>query len=145
MVRDVTRVPSKTLHPMIFYSSDEIAGCDVVPHESSGQARSMSVLGGKQRLAFALVENMENHTLDVILVNELGNCNEAGRIITARQCRARVITSVHKSIRSALRNPMLRSFLGCIDRAMFSDASCKVDFPHKVRSVRAAKMFLTSL
>lgn len=83
MVRDVACFLSETLCFMISDLSCKIGVPDVVPHESVGKPRRMSILIDKRRLEIVVIETVENLTSDVIFANDLSNCNRVICIIIA--------------------------------------------------------------
>lgn len=139
MSRDIARVLAETRRVMIVDSSDEIGGPGIVPHESIGDARRMSVAGGKNRLVHTLIEAVENHTPDVIIADELSNKDEVGGAGTAVMRGVRVIASAHGSLRGLLKNSMLKGMLGGTERVVMSDRATGGDAREKVKTMRGSE------
>lgn len=138
MSRDIARVLSERQRVMIVDSSDEIGGPGLVPHPSIGHARRISVPGGKRRLLDTLIEAVENHTPDVLVVDELSDREEVNGAATAMMRGTRLISSAHGCLRTLLRNSLLKGLLGGTERVIMSDRFSGKDAREKVRTMRAS-------
>lgn len=137
MGRDVARLLAEQFRVIIIDSSDEMAGPGVIPHAAVGDARRLAVVNGKRGLAGTLVEAVENHTPDVLIVDELSDHAEVRGASTARQRGVRLFASAHGDLRSIVKNVVLRNLVGGVERITVGDAQCKRDLGGKLRSVRA--------
>lgn len=137
MIRDVARILSEELRVVIVDSNDEIGGSGVVPHASIGDARRLSVPNGKKGMGGALLEAVENHTPDIVIADEMSDRTEVSSAVTARQRGVRLIASAHGNFRGLVRNPVMRSVIGGVERVVLSDAMSGGNALGKVRNVRA--------
>lgn len=138
MTRDIARVLSERDRVMVVDSSDEIGGPGLVPHESIGLARRISVPEGKKRLLDTLVEAVENHTPDVLVVDELSGRDEVNGAASAMMRGTRLISSAHGCFRSLLRNSVLKGLLGGTERVIMSDRLSGRDGREKLKTMRAS-------
>lgn len=137
MGRDVARLLGEQHRVIIVDSSDEMGGPGLIPHMAIGDARRLSVASGKRGLADALLEAVENHTPDAIIVDELSDRAEVSGASTARQRGVRLLGSAHGNLLSIVKNLALRPLVGGVERVTVSDANCKDNLASKVRNVRA--------
>lgn len=136
MARDVARVLAERVRVIVVDTSDEIGGADVKGHASIGDARRMSVADGKRRMGAAMIEAVENHTPDVLIVDELSERTEVMGAATARHRGVRMFASAHGDLRGLVRNVALRPLVGGVERVTMGDASCNGKAGGKVRLVR---------
>ena len=89
MLRETARVLADDLHKrvVIVDTSNEIAGDGDVPHPAIGHARRMQVPSSKKQ-ADVMIEAVENHMPEVIVIDEIGTEEEAlaARTIAERAC-----------------------------------------------------------
>lgn len=137
MSRDIARLLSERQRVIIVDSSDEIGGPGQVTHRCIGDARRMSVPGGKHKLAKKLIEAVENHTPDVLVADELSDKDEVAGASTAKLRGVRAISSAHGNLRSLIKNAVLRGLVGGIERVILSDKNAGPGAKGKVQTVRA--------
>jgi stage III sporulation protein SpoIIIAA len=80
----------------------EIAGDGSVPHACIGDARRMMVpsLGAQSKV---MIECVQNHTPQVMIVDEIGRPTEVAAVRTVKQRGVRVVGSAHGSLESLIR------------------------------------------
>ena len=91
MLREVARVLADDAHKRVIVvdTSNEIAGDGDIPHHGIGQARRMQVPSPALQHA-VMIEAVENHMPEVIVIDEIGTEPEANaaRTIAERGCAA---------------------------------------------------------
>jgi stage III sporulation protein AA len=124
VVREVTRLLAERQNVCIVDTSNEIAGDGDVPHPCVGHARRMMVQKCETQ-SDVMVECVQNHTPDVIVIDEIGRSNE---VDAARSCKnrgVRLIASAHGDLRQLVKNPKLRGLVGGIDRVVVGDEEAR--------------------
>ena len=87
MLRECARVLSEERKRVVIVdTSNEIAGDSDIPHPGIGLARRMQVADPALQHA-VMIEAVENHMPEVIVIDEIGTEAEAGR--GAHDCRTR--------------------------------------------------------
>ena len=110
---------------MIVDTSMEIAGDNRIPHEAVGSSRRMSVKHRAQQYE-VLVEAAQNHTPEVIVVDEIGNPQEVKAVCSIAERGVQLIASVHgTSLENVLNNPDIKNILGRVDTAAVSDKNAE--------------------
>ncbi|KAG2500123.1 hypothetical protein HYH03_001705 [Edaphochlamys debaryana] len=106
-------------------TSNEIAGGDALPHACIGSARRLMV-GPRHRLAEAMIEAVQNHGPQVIVVDEIANAAEvaAARTIAARGVML-VATAHGTGLRSLMANNQLNSLIGGLQAVTLGDATAQ--------------------
>ncbi|KAF0695158.1 Aste57867_14003 [Aphanomyces stellatus] len=139
IVRDVARELAVRRNVCIVDTSNEIAGVvnfeslrlDLltlttvgdgdVPHPCVGLARRIMVPSLDAQSAI-MVECVQNHTPQVLLVDEVGRANEVEAARTCKQRGVRMIASAHGSLRKLLKNKPLRGLVGGVESVTVGDA-----------------------
>ncbi|KAF0694194.1 hypothetical protein As57867_014852, partial [Aphanomyces stellatus] len=85
-----------------------------VPHPCVGLARRIMVPSLDAQSAI-MVECVQNHTPQVLLVDEVGRANEVEAARTCKQRGVRMIASAHGSLRKLLKNKPLRCLVGGVE------------------------------
>eukprot|EP00736_Rhodelphis_marinus_P007721 Rmarinus@m.19151 len=111
IIRELARMLAERKNVWIVDTSDEIAGPSDVPHECVGEARRMMVPSLDTQAA-KMVECVQNHTPDVIIIDEIGRKAEVDAAQTVKQRGVRMIASAHGSFRKLSKNTMLHTLLG---------------------------------
>jgi len=102
-------------------TSNEIAGDGDVPHPAIGDARRLMVPFRKSQ-AEVMIEAVENHTPDVVMVDEISAGDEAYAAATIARRGVKLIATAHgNTIEDVLRNPPLLRLLGGVKEATLSD------------------------
>eukprot|EP00898_Chlorokybus_atmophyticus_P009155 jgi/Chlat1/9240/Chrsp99S09292 len=112
LLRDIARITSETLslRVVVVDTTNEIAGEE--PHPCIGRARRMPVIDRKLQHD-VLLEAVQNHNPQVILVDEISNNMEVQAVQTiAPRGIAMVATAHGLSLSGLLKNPVLRPLVG---------------------------------
>ncbi|KAI9178923.1 hypothetical protein H9P43_005585 [Blastocladiella emersonii ATCC 22665] len=111
---------------MIVDTSGEVGGPGDVPHPSLHRCRRMHV-PARSLQHESMLEAVQNHTPDVVAVDEISNGREAQ---AARSVSTRVfaiVATVHGSLASVLRNRELRDIFGGITSSAVSDTRSQME------------------
>jgi stage III sporulation protein SpoIIIAA len=94
---------SESSRTIIVDSSSEISGYGDFPHESIGESRVMKIPVKKNQQKI-MIEAIQNHTPDVLIIDEIGTQFE---VTTAKECSQRGIimyASAHGTIKDIEKN-----------------------------------------
>lgn len=112
---------SRKLSVIIVDGSSEIGGQGDIPHPAVGKARRMPIYPGKTQTDI-LIDAVQNHTPDVIIVDELGTIDETGAAKTIAERGVVLIATAHSSsLEDALKNPFLLPVLGNVTTSTIGD------------------------
>ncbi|KAG6590974.1 Necrosis and ethylene-inducing protein 6 [Phytophthora cinnamomi] len=138
LIRDVARCVSETMENVcIIDTSNEIGGDGLVPHECVGWARRMMVRSLEAQ-AGVMVECVQNHTVETLIVDEIGRRAEVLAASTVRQRGPRLIASAHGDFRALLKNPDLKGLVGGSQQVVVGDsAAAQSASKSKVQTQRA--------
>ena len=127
IIREIARVLSDELEKrvVIVDTSNEIAGDSDVPHSGIGRARRMQV--SKTDLQYKIMlEAIENHTPQVIIIDEIGTEVEALATRTIAEKGVQLIGTTHgNSLENLIKNPSLSDLIGGIQYVTISDEEAK--------------------
>ena len=102
-------------------TADEIAGDGDVPHPAIGNARRMQVPHPAQQHA-VMIEAVENHTPEVIIIDEIGTEEEAQAARTIAERGVMLIGTAHgNALDNLLKNPVLVDLVGGIETVTLGD------------------------
>lgn len=127
MLREVARVLADELRKrvVIVDTSNEIAGDGDVPHPGIGHARRMQVPQSDQQHA-VMIEAVENHMPEVIVVDEIGTEQEAYAARTIAERGVQLVATAHgTNLSSLLQNPTLSDLVGGIQSVTLSDEEAR--------------------
>jgi len=143
VVREATRLLADRYNVVIVDTSNEIAGDGDVPHPCVGHARRMMV-PSLQAQAAVMTECIQNHTPEVIVIDEIGRPNEVEAARTCKQRGARLVASAHGDLRKLVKNGQLNGLVGGIMSVTLGDVEAKAeasrhgdDVPSKLKAQRA--------
>ena len=106
-------------------TSNEIAGDGDIPHLGIGKARRMQVQSPERQHA-VMIEAVENHMPEVIIVDEIGTEAEAIAARTIAERGVQLIGTAHGiTLENVLKNPTLSDLLGGIQSVILSDEEAK--------------------
>jgi stage III sporulation protein SpoIIIAA len=106
---------------VIVDTSDEIAGAGYIPHTSVGWSRKLSVPLKKDQHE-VLIEAVENHSPEVVIIDEISHDKEVASIRTIAQRGIQVLASVHgSSLEDLLESFPLNMIVGGIKDVTLSD------------------------
>ncbi len=123
LLREAARVLSieQNKRVIIVDTSNEIAGDGDIPHPGIGRARRMQVPFGKAQ-EDVMIEAVENHFPEVIIIDEIGRTEEAKACRTIAERGVRLIGTAHgTSIENLLVNPTLQDLIGGISAVTLGD------------------------
>ncbi len=123
MLREVARVLSENLRKRVIIvdTSNEIAGDGDVPHPGIGRARRMQVSSPTRQHA-VMIEAVENHMPEVIIIDEIGTELEAAAARTIAERGVQLIGTAHgNSLDNLMMNPTLADLVGGIQAVTLGD------------------------
>ena len=136
LIREACRVLSETANLVIVDTSNEIGGDHAVPHPSIGLSRRMMVPCPDAQ-AGIINQAVQNHTPDVIVVDEIGRKEEVECARGVKNRGVRVIGSGHGDLRSLIKNPATRGLVGGVEQITLGDEAAKKNHGNKLVAQRA--------
>jgi len=127
MLREVARVLADELRKrvVIVDTSNEIAGDGDIPHPGIGHARRMQVPTPSLQHA-VMIEAVENHMPQVIVIDEIGTELEARAARTIAERGVQLIGTAHgNTLENLIINPTLADLVGGIQTVTLSDEEAK--------------------
>ncbi len=127
MLREAARVLADELRKrvVIVDTSNEIAGDGDIPHPSIGRARRMQVPTPTAQHA-VMIEAVENHMPEVIVIDEIGTELEAGAARTIAERGVQLIGTAHgNTLENLMLNPTLSDLIGGIQSVTLSDEEAR--------------------
>uniref|UniRef100_A0AAV1UZK8 AAA+ ATPase domain-containing protein n=1 Tax=Peronospora matthiolae TaxID=2874970 RepID=A0AAV1UZK8_9STRA len=140
LIRDMARCVAESMENVcIIDTSNEIGGDGLVPHACVGWARRMMVRSLEAQ-ASVMIECVQNHTVETLVVDEIGRKAEVLAASTVRQRGPRIIASAHGDFRALVQNADLKGLVGGSQQVTLGDALAKVSSnKNKVQTQRAGK------
>jgi len=127
IIREIARVLSDEMEKRVIIvdTSNEIAGDSDVPHSGIGRARRMQV--SKTELQHQImIEAVENHMPQVIVIDEIGTELEALAARTIAEKGVQLIGTTHGNcLENLIKNPPLSDLVGGIQYVTLSDEEAK--------------------
>ena len=126
VLRELARVLAESgKRVVIVDTSNEIAGDGDIPHPAIGKARRMQV--GSPHLQHAvMIEAVENHMPQVIVVDEMGTELEAQAARTIAERGVQLIATAHgNTLENLLVNPTLSDLVGGIQTVTLGDEEAR--------------------
>jgi len=126
-LREAARVLSQDLKKRVIVvdTSNEIAGDGDIPHPGIGPARRMQVPSPDRQHA-VMIEAVENHMPEVIIVDEIGTEEEATAARTIAERGVQLIATAHgHSLHNLIKNPTLSDLFGGIQSVILGDEEAK--------------------
>ncbi len=121
MLREAARVLAETRRVVIVDTSNEIGGDGDVPHPAIGKARRMQV-SHPERQHEVMIEAVENHNPEVIVIDEIGRELEAMAARTIAERGVQLIGTAHgNALDNLMLNPTLSDLIGGIESVTLSD------------------------
>jgi stage III sporulation protein SpoIIIAA len=127
MLREVARVLADDIgkRVVIVDTSNEIAGDGDIPHPSIGRARRMQVPTPSLQHA-VMIEAVENHMPEVIVIDEIGTELEAQAARTIAERGVQLIGTAHgNTLENLMMNPTLSDLIGGIQSVTLSDEEAR--------------------
>jgi stage III sporulation protein SpoIIIAA len=127
MLREAARVLSSDMKKrvVIVDTSNEIAGDGDIPHPAIGRSRRMQVITPSMQHA-VMIEAVENHMPEVIIIDEIGTELEAQAARTIAERGVQLIGTAHgNTLENLMLNPTLSDLVGGIQAVTLGDAEHK--------------------
>lgn len=122
-LREVARVLADEVgkRVVIVDTSNEIAGDGDIPHPGIGGARRMQVPSAPLQHQ-VMIEAVENHMPEVIVIDEIGNESEALAARTIAERGVQLVGTAHgQTLENLMLNPSLADLIGGIQAVTLSD------------------------
>ena len=127
-IREIARVLSSAVERngmarrvVIVDTSNEIGGDGDIPHPGIGAARRMQVPSPDSQ-HHVLIEAVQNHTPEVVIVDEIGTELEAQAARTISQRGVQMIATAHgHTLENLLKNPTLNDLVGGVASVTLGD------------------------
>ena len=125
ILREAARILADSARVIIVDTSNEIGGDGDVPHPAIGSARRMQV--AKPSLQHeVMIEAVENHNPEVIVIDEIGRELEAQAARTIAERGVQLIGTAHgNTLENLLLNPTLSDLVGGIESVTLSDEEAR--------------------
>ncbi|MEX1247396.1 MAG: R3H domain-containing nucleic acid-binding protein [Anaerolineales bacterium] len=125
LLREAARFLAEKKRVVIVDTSNEIGGDGDVPHPAIGRARRMQV-ATPSRQHEVMIEAVENHSPEVIVIDEIGRELEAMAARTIAERGVQLIGTAHgNSLENLLLNPTLSDLVGGIESVTLSDEEAR--------------------
>ena len=127
MLREVARVLADDLSKRVIIvdTSNEIAGDGDIPHPAIGHARRMQVKTPTMQHA-VMIEAVENHMPEVIVIDEIGTELEAQAARTIAERGVQLVGTAHgNTLENLMMNPTLSDLIGGIQSVTLGDEEAK--------------------
>jgi stage III sporulation protein SpoIIIAA len=126
MLRECARILSEDRKRVVIVdTSNEIAGDSDIPHPGIGLARRMQVADPALQHA-VMIEAVENHMPEVIVIDEIGTEMEAQAARTIAERGVTLIGTAHgQTLENLLMNPTLSDLVGGISAVTLSDEEAR--------------------
>jgi stage III sporulation protein SpoIIIAA len=125
MLREAARILAEKNRVVIVDTSNEIGGDGDVPHPAVGRARRMQVATPSLQHE-VMIEAVENHNPEVIVIDEIGRELEAIAARTIAERGVQLIGTAHgNTLDNLLINPTLSDLVGGIESVTLSDEEAR--------------------
>jgi stage III sporulation protein SpoIIIAA len=125
LLREAARILAESKRVVIVDTSNEIGGDGDVPHPAVGKARRMQVREPMLQHE-VMIEAVENHNPEVIVIDEIGRELEAAAARTIAERGVQLIGTAHgRTLDNLLLNPTLSDLVGGIEAVTLSDEEAR--------------------
>jgi stage III sporulation protein SpoIIIAA len=125
MLREVARVLAENKRVVIVDTSNEIGGDGDIPHPAVGRARRMQVETPALQHE-VMIEAVENHMPEVIVIDEIGRELEALAARTIAERGVQLVGTAHgNTLDNLMQNPTLCDLIGGIQAVTLSDEEAR--------------------
>jgi stage III sporulation protein SpoIIIAA len=127
MLREAARVLADDLKQRVIIvdTSNEIGGDGDIPHPAIGRARRMQVVTPTLQHA-VMIEAVENHMPEVIVIDEIGTELEAQAARTIAERGVQLIATAHgNTLENLMLNPTLCDLVGGVQTVTLSDEEAR--------------------
>ncbi|ADE13598.1 single-stranded nucleic acid binding R3H domain protein [Nitrosococcus halophilus Nc 4] len=139
-LREIARVLADEFgkRVIIIDTSNEIAGDGDIPHPAIGSARRMQV-PHPERQHGVMIEAVENHMPEVIIVDEIGTGAEATAARTIAERGVQLIGTAHgNTLENLVMNPTLADLVGGVQTVTLGDDEARLRGTQKTINERKA-------
>jgi stage III sporulation protein SpoIIIAA len=143
LLREIARVLADEANKRVVVvdTSNEIAGDGDIPHPGIGRARRMQVARTAEQHA-VMIEAVENHMPQVIVIDEIGTELEAAAARTIAERGVQLVATAHgNSLGNLLVNPTLSDLVGGIQTVTLGDEEARRR--HTQKSIQERKALPT--
>ena len=127
LLREVARILSTVSGKRVIVvdTSNEIAGDGDIPHPGIGFARRMQVPAPEKQHA-VMIEAVENHMPEVIIVDEIGTEEETRAARTIAERGVQLVATAHGyQLENLIKNPTLSDLIGGFQSVILGDEEAK--------------------
>jgi stage III sporulation protein SpoIIIAA len=125
LLREAARILSDHKRVIVVDTSNEIGGDGDIPHPGIGKARRMQVATPSLQHE-VMIEAVENHMPEVIIIDEIGRELEAEAARTIAERGVQLIGTAHgNTLENLLMNPTLADLVGGIQSVTLSDEEAR--------------------
>lgn len=140
-LREIARVLADDLlrRVVVIDTSNEIAGDGDIPHPAIGRARRMQVARPELQ-HHVMIEAVENHMPEVIVIDEIGTELEAQAARTIAERGVMLVATAHgNELANLIKNPTLSDLVGGIQSVTLGDEEARRRHSQKTVLERAAE------
>jgi len=122
-LREISRLLADDLNKraVVVDTSNEVAGDGDIPHAAIGKSRRMQV-PSPDRQKDVMIEAVENHMPEVVIVDEIGTEKEAQAARTIAERGVMLVATAHgNTLENLLKNPTLSDLLGGLTSVTLGD------------------------
>jgi len=126
-IREIARLLSDDMKKrvIIIDTSNEIAGDGDLPHPSIGKARRMQV-SNPQNQHQVMIEAVENHMPEIIIIDEIGNELETSAARTIAERGVQLVGTAHGgSLDNIIKNPVMMDLVGGVQYVTLGDEEAR--------------------
>ena len=127
VLREIARVLADEMdrRVVVIDTSNEIAGDGDIPHPAIGRARRMQV-PDPQHQHRVMIEAVENHMPEVIVIDEIGSEQEAWAARTIAERGVQLVGTAHgHQLANLIKNPALRDLIGGLQAVILGDEEAR--------------------
>ncbi|MCY4114256.1 MAG: AAA family ATPase [Chloroflexi bacterium] len=127
MLREIARVLANDAdrRVVVVDTSNEIAGDGDIPHAGIGRARRMQVAQPDLQHR-VMIEAVENHMPEVVVVDEIGTEAEARAARTIAERGVQLVATAHgQTLENVLLNPLLADLVGGVEAVTLGDEEAR--------------------
>jgi stage III sporulation protein SpoIIIAA len=127
MLREVARVLADEAKKRVIIvdTSNEIAGDGDVPHPAIGHSRRMQVATPTEQHG-VMIEAVENHMPEVIIIDEMGTEQEAAAARTIAERGVQLVATAHgNTLDNLILNPTLSDLIGGVQSVTLGDQEAR--------------------
>ena len=125
LLRDVIRILSENNNVVVVDTSNELCGNGDIPHKSVGIFTRRMMVPNLDSQKHVMIEALQNHTPDVIVVDEIGRSQEVVAASTIKNRGVRLVASAHGTFSAFIRKKELNNRLGGFESFTLSDAEAR--------------------